>query len=496
MMKNILNYLEKTKDKYKNKIAFSCEDARYTFKDTYEITRSVATYILKKGHYKEPVIVAMKRSSQMVLAMLGVIQSGCYYVPVSEDINEYDFDKIIEKTGSSLIIADALTLGRLKERKGLEVYNFSEMILTKADENLIEEVGRKHDSGDNAYIVFTSGSTGEPKGIVGTHENIITYIEGFTEALDIDENTVFGNQGPLFLDACFKEIYSTLKTGATTHIIPKKILSFPTKLIEYMNEKNINTICVVVSLLKLIMAYDTFEYIKPKSLKKVAFVGEVFEVSAFKKLQQSLPEVDYYNLYGPTETTGVCCYKKIEDNFKSDTIPIGKPLKGYEVFIYDEGKDEISEEQGEIIVSGKSLTKGYLSKEESEKSFVRFKKLGYERAYRTGDIGKYDESGDLIFIARKDDQIKHLGYKIELGEIESKAMMMDGVSLCAAIYKKPQQAIAMYYKGEISEKDLRSNLSLILEKYKIPSIIKKVEEIPFTKSGKIDKKRLAHGRID
>ena len=168
-----------------------------------------------------------------------------------------------------------------------------------------------------------------PKGVVACHRSVIDYIESFSDVLEINSDTVFGNQTPLYVDASLKEIYPTLKYGATAYIIPKELFMFPLKLVQFLNEKKINTICWVVPALTMISGLGVFEKGKPEYLHTIAFGSEVFPIKQFLLWRKALPNAKFINLYGPTEATGMSCYYVVDREFseEDDAIPIGRPLR-------------------------------------------------------------------------------------------------------------------------------------------------------------------------
>ena len=360
------------------------------------------------------------------------------------------------------------------------------------DEAALQEIYDKAIDTDPIYIVFTSGSTGVPKGVAACHRSVIDYIEQLSETLEFNEETIFGNQTPLYFDACLKEVYPTLKFGATTYLIPRSLFMFPVKLVEFMNEHKINTICWVVSALTMISAFGTFKTITPKYLTNIAFGSEVFPIKQFKRWKEVLPEARFTNLYGPTEGTGMCCYYKVNREFEADeVIPIGRPFKNTEIILLTD-KDEraLEGEVGEICIRGTSLTLGYFNNwEKTNEVFVQnpLNKAYPELIYRTGDLGKYNEYGELVFVSRKDYQIKHMGHRIELGEIEVNVNMLEEIKIAGCIYDDKKGRIVLYYVGSIEEKELANVLKDKLPRYMIPNNIIRLEQMPFTANGKIDR---------
>ena len=176
-----------------------------------------------------------------------------------------------------------------------------ELAKKREDKEKLDKVRRTALDTDPLYVLFTSGSTGMPKGVVGHHRGVIDYIDQLSAVLDFDEESVFGNQAPLYFDACMKDIYPTLKFGATTWLIPHELFLFPVRLVEYLNVHKINTICWVVSALTMISAFGTFKEVVPEYLRTVAFGSEVFPIRQFNLWKRTLPQVRFTNLYGPTE---------------------------------------------------------------------------------------------------------------------------------------------------------------------------------------------------
>src|SRR5690606_174328 len=209
---------------------------------------------------------------------------------------------------------------------------------------------------------------------------------------------------------------------------PKSLFMFPLKLVEFLNEKKINTICWVVSALTMISAFGTFEKTVPEYLHTIAFGSEVFPIKQFNLWRKYLPNARFINLYGPTECTGMSCYYEVDRDFELDeAIPIGRPFRNTDIILLNEDNKQAKQgETGEICIRGTSLTLGYYrNPEKTNEVFVQnpLNDSYPELIYRTGDLGRYNERGELIFVSRKDNQIKHMGHRIELGEIEVVANM-------------------------------------------------------------------------
>ena len=551
---NLLSYLYTTATKHPSKPAFISETSTFTFSELKSKTKIIGSFIADKNIYNESVLIFMEKSPEEVSALLGVICSGNYYVALDLEMAETRLSHIIDITGAKLMICDKHTKAKAESLgfKG-KIYNYDEIITGKIVHEVLLNIYKKAKDTDPVYIVFTSGSTGVPKGVMASHRNVIDYIEGLGEILECDENTVFGNQAPLYLDASLKDIYTTLKYGATTYFIPKKLFMAPVKLIEYLNEYKINTICFVASALTIFTKLSAFEYAKPKYLKVIAFGGEVFPLSHFKQWKEACPNAKFINLYGATECTGMSSYYVVDNVERlENSIPIGKPLPDTEIFlideegnpivkllsdteisitdkegnptvkqpadmeifqhdekdlaireplsdtkisqIVDEGKTVGKGLQGEICIGGTGLALGYYKDvEKTKEKFVNnplsdgMSKL----IYKTGDIGYYGEDGEIYFAGRKDNQIKHRGYRIELEEIETCGNEAPGVERGVCHYDNDKEVIIFFYEGSIEPGKVKEYFRNKLAGYMVPGKIVKLANLPVMAGGKIDRKALA-----
>lgn len=497
MHNHVLNGLYETVQKKPDKTAFSNGTDSMTFKEVYEQSRSLGTFCHKNGIYKKPVIVFMKKSPQEITAFFGIIAGGNFYVPVDEEMPDSRIALILENVKPPLMICDETTKEAAKRFGGPDcrIVLYEEAVRTEIDDRALADIYERAIDTDPIYIVFTSGSTGIPKGVAACHRSVMDYVEQLSEVLGFDENTIFGNQTPLYFDACLKEIYPTIRFGATAYLIPKQYFSLPVKLVEYLNTYRINTICWVVSALTMVSAFQTFQTITPKYLHTIAFGSEVFPVKQFKRWREALPEAVFTNLYGPTETTGMCCYYRIDRDFEeNEAIPIGRPFHNREILLLTEdGRLAAPGEEGEICIRGTALTLGYYNDfTRTKEAFVQnpLNQVYPELIYKTGDIGRYNARGELVFVSRKDYQIKHMGHRIELGEIEANVNGLAQVNMSACTYDTEKRKILLYFTGDISEAELMTALKTKLPRYMLPNRIVKLESMPFTANGKIDRNAL------
>jgi len=242
----------------------------------------------------------------------------------------------------------------------------------------------------------------------------------------------------------------------------------------------------------MISAFGTFEKAVPTSLHTVAFGSEVFPLRQLDLWRKALPHAKFTNLYGPTEATGMTCFYHVDRAFgEGESVPIGRPFPNREVILLDD-EDQVPPPGGlgEICVRGTSVTLGYYrAPDKTAASFVQnpLNDAYPETIYRTGDLGRYNERGELLFVSRKDYQIKHMGHRIELGEIEADVQLIDGVRLACCVYDKESERIVLYYVGEIAPADLLADLRGRLPRYMLPNAVEPLDALPLTANAKIDR---------
>ena len=496
MQTNVLEYLEQTVQRVPDKIAFSDGTASLTFAQLSQNAKAIGSALHADGLSGEPVVVFMEKSPAAVNAFFGVLYAGCYYVCLDVEMPAFRIEMIFSQLMPRAVICDAVTAPMLAQYgyQGTS-YLFEDCIQTPINDTALSTIRAKQIDTDPIYIVFTSGSTGVPKGILACHRSVIDYIETLSDTLGFSEHTIFGNQTPLYFDACLKELYPTLKFGATTYLIPKQNFSFPTKLVEYLNTYRINTVCWVVSALTMISATGTLRTMKPEFLHTIAFGSEVFPVKQFHLWKEALPDAKFTNLYGPTEATGMSCYYHVNREFdETEMIPIGRPFRNTAILLLTENNTLAAKgESGEICIRGTCLTMGYYGQpDKTAEVFVQnpLQTRYHELIYRTGDIGQYNDEGELVFVSRKDYQIKHMGHRIELGEIEINGGLCEGVEATGCIYDKEKGKIVLFFTGNVEKAQVAAYLKGRLPRYMQPNVIRKLDEMPHTPNGKLDRKAL------
>lgn len=500
MLNNILQYLEATASEVPDKTAFSDGEGGLTFAALLHAVRAVGTGLAAAGYAAEPVLLLMDKHPETIAAQLGVVAAGCFYAALDAQMPQARMKLIADTVSARVLICDrrneaAAASLRASGAFSGEVLTYDSLAASAPDDRLLQAVRERQIDTDPVYVVFTSGSTGVPKGVAACHRSVIDYTESLCEALPFSRGTVFANQTPLYFDAPLKEIMPTLKYGATTYLVPRMLFSFPVRLCGYLNKYRVNTICWVVTALTMISSLGALESDPPRYLTTVCFGSEVFPRRQYDAWRAALPDAAFFNLYGPTEATGMSCYwPALRELAPDEPIPVGRPFRNTEILLLtDDGRRAAPGETGEICMRGTCVTLGYYNNpEKTAEAFAQnpLNKVYPELIYRTGDLGRLNGHGELVFISRRDAQIKIAGHRVELGEIEAAACSDPRIRAACCVYDAPRSRLVLYYVGEPDGKTLNAVLREKLPRYMLPAALVSLPALPLTPNGKLDRRGL------
>ncbi|MFN6571973.1 amino acid adenylation domain-containing protein [Dendronalium sp. ChiSLP03b] len=496
-----------------NNIAVVFEDQQLTYRQLNTRANKLAHYLQALGVGPEVLVgICVERSLNTIIAMLGILKAGGAYVPL---------DPALPKDALAFRLQDVQAPILLTQHSLIETLpNTSVQVLCldtdwqanvqKSDTNPTSEVT----SENLIYVIFTSGSTGQPKGVAVEHWQLVNYLHGILQKLNLQNGVNFATVSTFAADLGNTAIFPALSTGGCLHIISQERASDPEALAEYFQRHPIDCLKIVPSHLTALLASSPEKSILPRQC--LILGGEALSWNLIETIQRQKPNCQILNHYGPTETTvGVLTYlvelstKSQIQNLKSSTVPLGHPLANTQIYVLDERLRPVPIGiPGELYIGGAGLTRGYLNRPEltAEKFITNpFSQKHGARLYKTGDKVRYLDDKNLEFIGRVDDQVKIRGFRIELGEIEVTLQQhsavqevvvlateeaLDGKSLVAYIVLTSKFQVLRQNLHSTLISELRSFCLQKLPEYMIPSVFVFLKALPLTANGKVNRQAL------
>mgnify|MGYP004647275241 CR=1 FL=1 len=494
----VIDYLEETVQKFPDKLAYIDRKGSITFKQLRLNAFKLAKIMIEDGIFKKPILIYLEKSVECITAFMGTAYSGNFYSPIDVKMPTERIKKIIDTLQPEVILTDE------KHKKNIIFLAENRKIITIeeifaddfVDDIQILKCTKKIIDTDILYVLFTSGSTGVPKGVIINHKAVIDFTDWICKKYSFDENTVLGNQAQLYFDLSIQDVYAPLKTGATTVLIPNRMFTQPLRVWNTILDNKVNTLVWIPSMLSLFANLNILTNVKKASLKTIIFCGEVMPIKQLNYWIRNYPDTVFANLYGPTECTEACTYYTIDRAFEDDDVlPMGIACENSEAFIVGEDGCLITETNviGELYMRGTCLSLGYYNNpEKTAEVFIQnpFNMNYPELVYKTGDLVRYNELGQLVYVSRKDFQIKHRGYRIELGEIDAAATSIQEIEYACCIYDAKADQLKLAYTGEIDKKEVENRLKRKLQEYMLPTEYHKMEHMLFNINGKVDRKAL------
>ena len=497
---NLIELFEETVKCYPQKVAVIDKDREITFSALHQQSLRLASRLISMGiAQNKPVGVFLDKSIESVYANLGILYAGDFYMNLDIKTPAERIRNIIQLVEPAAIIS---TTRQIKPIEGIIPLTTQVILLDEADETadvdataILRRLSTIIDT-DPSCIINTSGSTGTPKGVVLNHKSFFDFIEWAIDTFHFGDDLVMGSLSPIVFDIYSFELCMLMAKASTLVVLPAHLAAFPAKILEVLEQHKVNFLFWVPTIMVNIANMDLLSAFKLESLKTVWFAGEVFPTKQYNYWHHHLPQTTFANLYGPIEITLDCTYyiinKEIPDE---EPLPIGYPCRNTDILVLDDEDRRVKEAnvEGELCVRGTSLAMGYYNNpEKTAAAFVQnpLNKAYPEEIYRTGDIVCYSEEGLIMFKGRKDNIVKHQGYRTDLGEIEH--VIINTLKLVkngCIVYNQAEKQITLFYEAEeeVPVTEFRLSIGKVLPKYMIPTAYHRLEQLQRNANGKIDR---------
>lgn len=493
-----------------DEIALKYNGNSLTYEQVNKHANRLSNYLIKRGVQVEDIVgISMDRSFELIISIIAIHKAGAAYLPLDAKYPKERIEAIIEDGKPKLIIT---TTANLKILDGHNNVVLIDQIFSDPLSNNDSNPNLDINSQSLAYLLFTSGSTGRPKGVMIEHHSVINKLVWMQTMHPIYKGDSLLLKTPVTFDVSVWELFWWFFNGSCLTILPPEGEKFPELIIETTAKNNVNTLIFVPSMFAPFVDYVKSKDLVSKlhSLKYIILIGEALSpklVMDFNNLRTSHFSPRLVNTYGPTEATVAVSYYNCPEKNSVDRIFIGKPIYNTKLFIIDKNNHICPiGVPGELVISGENLARGYKNSPELNKTkFLEIKDLNDNslKVYKTGDIARWDESGELDFNGRVDNQVKIRGYRIELGDIETKLLGNEKIETAVVIVNTISDGNAQLVAYVVLKDGLDSNsseirnfLKLILPEYMIPAHIVILDSMPLNSSEKIDRKALPKPQIE
>lgn len=492
-------YLTASAQQYPDAVAVVCDKDSITYAELDARTNRIAHALRAAGVGRNAFVpFFLKKSVNAISALFGISKADGAYIPLDAESPAARIASIIAAANATHVIVDDVTTQAFEMIVQAEDIDVTLVNIDRLDTDDTAPVASENISVDVAYVLFTSGSTGAPKGVMISHQMIIDYIEWCVDTYKITHDDRVANHAPLYFDNSTFDIYTAISSGAELHLVHDMLNMIMPKLIPWIESHRISVFFCVPSVLSILQRTRKVAAEKLGSLRHVIAAGEVLPPDVADYWMAQLPDAQLTNMYGPTEITVDCTFHMLHGACDGKGVPIGAARRNMEVFVRleDGSLSKAHGAEGEIAVRGLSVSYGYLNNaERTAEAFIQnpVHNLYHDPVYLTGDLARI-EGGVFHYIGRADAQIKHMGNRIELGEIEAALRTVDGVIEATAVFndgpgldEKFIGAVVVLDGAEVA--DVTEQIRTLVPGYMVPRKITRVDEMPRTPNGKSDRKQ-------
>ena len=497
MKANMLEFLEDSACRVPDKVAFYDDREKLTYAALLEKAKRIGSSLGSVTPPRAPVALLLDaRSIRNVPAMFGVLYAGCAYAPLDIAMPPERLRLLLELLRPAAVLADEKGAKAFSAcgLEGVPLKDYGAAAETEIDEEKLSAIRRQASVYDPMSILYTSGSTGIPKGSIQTHFSYVNWADATNEVYSFTEDMVFGNQSPFFYANSVLDVISPVSLGATVYLLPAGALTFPKKFIECLSVHHVTELCMTPSSFISIVNAGVLTPGCLPELKWGIMSGESMPWPPLKVWMDATPNADWWHYYGSTEAFSVAVGKVASDHVAGERLPVGRPFAlAHILFLDEDGQEAPAGEPGEMAVSSPWIAWGYhRDPERTKASWVidPLERGWQERFFRTGDMGYLRPDGQLMVLGRRDNQIKHMGYRMELGEVEEALRGLNGWQEGCVLHDKEKDLIWCFFTGELDEKRIRNELKSTLARYMLPDRFVHLDDMPHTPSMKVDRVRL------
>ena len=494
--KSLVDLFEEQVDRAPEARAVVCGDLSWTYAELHERSALLANHLLSAGVERGDLIgITAHNPAEMLLGIWGILKAGAAYVPFDPSISAEQIRFIAADTKMKFLVTTPESCPSSAPELQLETVFLNQDWKRDAKGTGPESLPEIKPE-DLAYLIYTSGTTGTSKAVMVSHSNVVDYLFGLWQEIDLSHSSQFGLLSTLSADLGNTILYSALLKGGTVHLFAKELLSDAQAIHQYFEQHAIDCIKLVPSHWRALSA-DT----KPLAPKQtIIFGGEALKSDIVESLQSVHPDLEIVNHYGPTETTIGKLLYRVQGPVSAASVPIGRPFGNTETYVIDDRLQLRPEGMpGELLIGGKGVALGYLNRAElTTERFIAhpFNKGSKEKLYRTGDFVRRLPDGNIEFLGRRDDQVKIRGYRVELGEVAALISRHPLVNRCVVLASEDEsgeKSLIAYVvkKEEINPTPLREALQEVLPTHLFPAHIVELEALPLNPNGKVDRKALA-----
>ncbi len=484
----VISLFEKQVEKTPEKNAIKCNHKKITYKILNEKANMLAREMIDKGVKQHDIVgIMLNRSPEMIIGLIAILKCGATYLPIDPEYPEERVSYMLENSETKFVLVNHKTEKYIPDK-------CSKIDVEKVENNNTANINLKINENSLVYLIYTSGSTGKPKGVRITNKNLNNFIKGMKKLINFDSNKTMVSVTTICFDIFGLEMWCSLTSGMTLVVANEVEQNTPALLNKLCLENKVNMIQTTPSRYSVVFE-DKSNLRFLENVTEILIGGEAISNRILANIKENT-KARIFNMYGPTETT---IWSTVKELTKTEEITIGKPIANTQCYILNKNHKLLPcNVPGELYIGGDGVSNGYLKREDlNEEKFIKSLFRENRKIYNTNDLAYYKENGEIVHLGRTDFQVKIRGFRVELGEIENAIEKNENINQAVVVKRKLQnghEALIAYYTDNNTDiglvKQLKENLKKELPQYMVPQYFVKLEKMPHTPNGKIDRKML------